>query len=129
MSLCTVAAGILGSYLKHETWALYCTKMVPGSFAGLVDVTAVRVTHVTSIGWLCMLVTMLLQDSREYEEKIHKCHQRAANRIVNGALRNGGLYIKLGQGLGSFNHVLPREYIDSLAVLQDLVSVCRYGSR
>ena len=51
-----------------------------------------------------------------------------ANRIVNGALRNGGLYIKLGQGLGSFNHVLPREYIDSLAVLQDLVSVGEWGS-
>ena len=68
---------------------------------------------------------LLLQDSREYKEKIHKCHQRAANQIVNGALRNGGLYIKLGQGLGSFSPVLPHEYIDALAVLRDLVSVGR----
>ena len=43
---------------------------------------------------------------------------------MEGALCNGGLYIKLGQGLGSFNHVLPAEYIKTLAVLQDMVCLC-----
>ena len=62
------------------------------------------------------------QDSPEYNTAIAPCHQRAADRIVNGALKNGGLYIKLGQGLGSFNQVLPRQYIDTLKVLQDMVS-------
>lgn len=47
------------------------------------------------------------------------CHQRAADALVAGAIRNGGLYVKLGQGLCSFNHLLPPEYINTLRVLED----------
>lgn len=47
------------------------------------------------------------------------CHQRAADALVAGAIRNGGLYVKLGQGLCSFNHLLPPEYIQTLRVLED----------
>lgn len=54
------------------------------------------------------------------------CHQRAADRIVGGALRNGGLYVKLGQGLCSFNHLLPPEYIRTLQVLEDKALDRRY---
>lgn len=39
--------------------------------------------------------------------------------MVEGALSNGGIYIKLGQGLCSFNHLLPPEYIRTLQVLED----------
>ncbi|EFN85337.1 Uncharacterized aarF domain-containing protein kinase 5 [Harpegnathos saltator] len=46
-------------------------------------------------------------------------HRRSANRIVQGCLRNGGIYIKLGQGFAAVNHVLPKEYIESLSTLQD----------
>lgn len=48
-----------------------------------------------------------------------QCHQRTADRLVDGALLNGGLYIKLGQGLCTFNHLLPPEYIATLRVLED----------
>uniref|UniRef100_A0A8B9ZZ93 AarF domain containing kinase 5 n=1 Tax=Anas zonorhyncha TaxID=75864 RepID=A0A8B9ZZ93_9AVES len=48
-----------------------------------------------------------------------RCHQRAAERLLRGALRNGGLYIKLGQGLCAFNHLLPPEYIATLRLLED----------
>lgn len=47
------------------------------------------------------------------------CHQRAADALVAGAISNGGLYVKLGQGLCSFNHLLPPEYIRTLRVLED----------
>lgn len=47
------------------------------------------------------------------------CHQRAADALLMGAIRNGGLYVKLGQGLCSFNHLLPPEYIRTLRVLED----------
>lgn len=47
------------------------------------------------------------------------CHQRAADALVSGAIDNGGLYVKLGQGLCSFNHLLPAEYIRTLRVLED----------
>ncbi len=64
-----------------------------------------------------------LQESAEYDKAVEPCHQRSADRIVAGALKNGGLYIKLGQGLSTFNQVLPRPYIDTLKSLQDMVCV------
>ncbi|KAH9491642.1 putative aarF domain-containing protein kinase 5 [Bulinus truncatus] len=57
--------------------------------------------------------------SEEYAKLIKMCHQRAADRILVGCLKNGGLYIKLGQGLVSMNHILPKEYLTTLVVLQD----------
>lgn len=46
-------------------------------------------------------------------------HQRTANRILGACLINGGSYIKLGQGLCSMGHILPKEYVRTLKVLQD----------
>ncbi|XP_012228004.2 uncharacterized aarF domain-containing protein kinase 5 isoform X1 [Linepithema humile] len=46
-------------------------------------------------------------------------HQRSADRIVQGCLQNGGIYIKLGQGLAAMNNILPKEYTKSLSTLQD----------
>lgn len=59
------------------------------------------------------------QNSPKYMEIMSACHQRAADALVAGAIRNGGLYVKLGQGLCSFNHLLPTEYIQTLRVLED----------
>nr|XP_022286089.1 uncharacterized aarF domain-containing protein kinase 5-like isoform X1 [Crassostrea virginica] len=61
----------------------------------------------------------LEEDSDEYNEALKPCHKRAAERLLSGCLANGGLYVKLGQGLVSMNHILPREYLDTLVVLQD----------
>ncbi|THD19602.1 putative aarF domain-containing protein kinase 5 [Fasciola hepatica] len=54
-----------------------------------------------------------------YNAELLKCHERAANHILNGCLANGGLYIKMGQGLSSMNHVLPRQYTETLEQLHD----------
>ncbi|XP_072531788.1 uncharacterized aarF domain-containing protein kinase 5 isoform X2 [Salminus brasiliensis] len=59
------------------------------------------------------------ENSAEYTTTISACHQRAADRMVKAAIKNGGLNIKLGQGLCSFNHLLPPEYIRTLQVLED----------
>jgi len=56
---------------------------------------------------------------RDEAEAYHACHERAAQRIARCSLTNGGLYIKLGQTIGSLNNVLPDEYIVGLRVLQD----------
>lgn len=61
----------------------------------------------------------LEEETEEYNRAIRSCHKRAAQRILAGCLANGGLYVKLGQGLNAMNHILPREYIDTLVVLQD----------
>ncbi|XP_040044340.1 putative aarF domain-containing protein kinase 5 isoform X3 [Gasterosteus aculeatus] len=59
------------------------------------------------------------ESSPSYLAEMSACHQRAADCMVEGALSNGGIYIKLGQGLCSFNHLLPPEYIRTLQVLED----------
>nr|XP_046273595.1 uncharacterized aarF domain-containing protein kinase 5 isoform X2 [Scatophagus argus] len=66
------------------------------------------------------------ESSPSYLAEMSSCHQRAADCIVEGALRNGGIYIKLGQGLCSFNHLLPPEYINTLRVLEDKALNRRY---
>ena len=80
-------------------------------------------SHIIKYTYVYTLYYFAIQDSAAYEAAIEPCHQRSADRIVAGALRNGGLYIKLGQGLGSFNQVLPRQYIDTLKSLQDKASI------
>ncbi|XP_039186097.1 uncharacterized aarF domain-containing protein kinase 5 isoform X2 [Crotalus tigris] len=59
------------------------------------------------------------ENSPEYVATVSRCHQRSAESIVFGAIQNGGLYIKLGQGLCSFPHILPQEYINTLRTLED----------
>ncbi|XP_073412633.1 uncharacterized aarF domain-containing protein kinase 5 isoform X1 [Dendrobates tinctorius] len=54
-----------------------------------------------------------------YKAIMSQCHQRTADRLVDGAVINGGLYIKLGQGLCTFNHLLPPEYVNTLRILED----------
>lgn len=61
----------------------------------------------------------LEESAANYRPMMSRIHQRAADRILKACLTNGGSYIKLGQGLVSLNHVLPREYIDTLKALQD----------
>jgi len=56
------------------------------------------------------------EGSKEYKDTINEVHQRAADRILYGCLHNGGLYIKMGQGLVSLNHILPIQYLQTLQV-------------
>ncbi|XP_016040659.2 uncharacterized aarF domain-containing protein kinase 5 isoform X2 [Erinaceus europaeus] len=71
--------------------------------------------------WWCRHIVLggVEENSPEYSEVMSACHQRAADALLMGAIRNGGLYVKLGQGLCSFNHLLPPEYIRTLRVLED----------
>lgn len=66
-------------------------------------------------------------EGEEYAQAIKGCHQRAADRIVVGAIENGGIYVKLGQGLACLNHILPREYTETLPVLQDKALRRKHG--
>ncbi|XP_050316113.1 uncharacterized aarF domain-containing protein kinase 5 isoform X2 [Anthonomus grandis grandis] len=61
----------------------------------------------------------LSETAPNYDVMMSRIHQRCSERIRDGCLQNGGTYVKLGQGLVSLSHILPREYIDTLKVLQD----------
>ncbi|XP_010628811.1 uncharacterized aarF domain-containing protein kinase 5 isoform X1 [Fukomys damarensis] len=77
--------------------------------------------HISLDYWWCTNVILrgVEENSPGYVEVMSACHQRAADALVTGAIRNGGLYVKLGQGLCAFNHLLPPEYIRTLRVLED----------
>lgn len=75
---------------------------------------------------LWFVVDLSRQNSQVYLEGMSACHQRAADSMVEGAVQNGGLYIKLGQGLCAFNHLLPPEYIRTLRILEDKALNRRY---
>ncbi|XP_041811562.1 uncharacterized aarF domain-containing protein kinase 5 isoform X1 [Chelmon rostratus] len=78
--------------------------------------------------WWTTNVTVrgLDESSPSYLAEMSACHQRTAECMVEGAIRNGGIYIKLGQGLCSFNHLLPPEYIRTLQILEDKALNRRY---
>ncbi|KAK5642572.1 hypothetical protein RI129_008739 [Pyrocoelia pectoralis] len=61
----------------------------------------------------------LNESAPNYNVMIGRIHQRAADRLLNGCLINGGSYIKLGQGLVCMNHILPPQYTETLKQLQD----------
>ncbi|XP_050459124.1 uncharacterized aarF domain-containing protein kinase 5 [Cataglyphis hispanica] len=83
-------------------------KSVAGSY--------IRFTRSLKIG-VTISMDYLIAPLMGYTET--EIHRRAANRIVQGCLQNGGIYVKLGQGLAAINHILPKEYIESLSILQD----------
>lgn len=62
---------------------------------------------------------LLKDDDPEYDVKIKVVHQISADRLLETCLKNGGLYIKVGQGFAAINHILPKEYTRTLAKLQD----------
>jgi aarF domain-containing kinase len=59
------------------------------------------------------------ETSLDYDSELKECHRRAASRIAQGCIENGGLYVKMGQGLVTADHMVPKEYIDGLRVLLD----------
>ncbi|XP_018567138.1 uncharacterized aarF domain-containing protein kinase 5 isoform X2 [Anoplophora glabripennis] len=61
----------------------------------------------------------LNESQPNYNAMMSRIHRRAANNILYGCLCNGGSYIKLGQGLVSMSHILPKQYIETLKALQD----------
>uniref|UniRef100_A0A674AR17 AarF domain containing kinase 5 n=1 Tax=Salmo trutta TaxID=8032 RepID=A0A674AR17_SALTR len=79
--------------------------------------------------WWTSNVTLRCMDEvslTEYILGMSLCHQRAADSMVAGAVQNGGIYVKLGQGLCAFNHLLPPEYVKTLHVLEDKALNRRY---
>jgi aarF domain-containing kinase len=61
----------------------------------------------------------LKPDSDDYNRIIKDIHLRSAKRLLEGCLKNGGLYIKIGQGVSAINHILPIEYTETLKLLED----------
>lgn len=101
MTLLGVSYSLLPSRRKRSV------KNIVGSWA--------RFTRSLKIG-VTISMDYLIAPIIGYTES--EIHQRSADRIVQGCLQNGGIYIKLGQGLAAVNHILPKEYTESLSILR-----------
>lgn len=66
-------------------------------------------------------------DPKLHQAKTDEVHQRCAERLLKLCFTNKGLYIKVGQYLASMNHALPRQYIQTLKVLQDQAPFVDYS--
>ena len=47
------------------------------------------------------------RDADGYDEALRAAHKRTADKMVATCMRNGGLYIKFGQGVLAMNNILP----------------------
>eukprot|EP00043_Microstomoeca_roanoka_P014111 m.139014 g.139014 ORF g.139014 m.139014 type:complete len:524 (+) comp15931_c0_seq2:222-1793(+) len=61
-----------------------------------------------------------------HPDQITEIHARVAQRWYNICCKNAGLYIKLGQSVSMQNHVLPPEYANLFANLQDKAPTVSY---
>ena len=60
-------------------------------------------------------------ENEENQEAWDAAHQRSAELLLDLCERHGALYVKAGQGFAAMNHLLPRQYCETLVKLQDKV--------
>lgn len=80
-------------------------------------VTGSSVRFVRSLG-ICATISLDYYVAPLIGHTYAEIHRRSADRILQGCLVNGGIYVKVGQGFAAGNHVLPKEYIETLSALQ-----------
>mmetsp|Transcript_20714 Transcript_20714/g.53084 ORF Transcript_20714/g.53084 Transcript_20714/m.53084 type:complete len:534 (+) Transcript_20714:223-1824(+) len=104
----TVSAPALGwaALQEHPLRSLSLVSQAPVRLAR--DAAAAALT-VVDYKW-----SLPAESSPEYEQQLHLCHERGAERLLDLCFRNGGIYIKLGQHIGQLDHLLPGEYVTKM---------------
>lgn len=57
------------------------------------------------------------KSSQEYKIEKSKIHQIAADKLLQLICTNKGVYIKVGQHIGSLDYLLPPEYVATMKIL------------
>ena len=57
------------------------------------------------------------KSSKEYREQRSLVHQKGANRLLELCCLNRGVYVKVGQHIGSLEYLLPIEYVNTMKIL------------
>nr|KAI8740786.1 aarF domain-containing protein kinase 1 [Biomphalaria glabrata] len=55
----------------------------------------------------------------EYSHALHQVHLKSSLRLRTMCCKNGGVFIKVGQHLGSLDYLLPEEYVQTMKVLHN----------
>lgn len=88
---------------------------------GYAGVNALRVVPflAVSIGDYVYSLNKHTFPSQDYDQARDACHGRVANRLLRLCVKNRGIYLKLGQYIGSLDTIAPKRYVETLRVLQD----------
>lgn len=57
------------------------------------------------------------KQSAEYKLEMSRVHRLAAEKLLKLICTNKGVYIKVGQHIGSLDYLLPKEYVNTMKVL------------
>ncbi|KAM4853875.1 aarF domain-containing protein kinase 1 isoform 2-T3 [Thomomys bottae] len=106
----SAALGASGVYFYSNKY------LDPSDFGAIRVGRAVATTAVISYDYLTSLRSVPY-GSEEYLQLRSEVHLRSARRLCELCCANRGTFIKVGQHLGSLDHVLPVEYTSTLKVL------------
>ncbi|KAF9071747.1 ABC1 family-domain-containing protein [Rhodocollybia butyracea] len=89
-------------------------------YAVLAGLRCSRVAEACILGVIDYKITFFKTYGSQEEQfaAYSDCHKRSASRVLRSLLANGGIFIKLGQHLGSLI-VLPKEWTTTMRPLQD----------
>ncbi|OWF52261.1 uncharacterized aarF domain-containing protein kinase 1-like [Mizuhopecten yessoensis] len=59
------------------------------------------------------------RSSPAYHELLSQIHLRSALRLRDMVCKNGGVFIKVGQHVGTLDYLLPEEYVSSMKILHN----------
>ncbi|KAI9317215.1 ABC1 family-domain-containing protein [Dichotomocladium elegans] len=105
------AAGVTGLYYVNEDARHVAVALQRCGTAGLVGAQVAADYKMT--------LSKSYASNEEYKEAKRQCDLRCANRVLDALQRLGGIYIKLGQHVSAMVYILPPEWTDTMAVLQD----------
>ncbi|XP_055920396.1 uncharacterized aarF domain-containing protein kinase 5 [Eupeodes corollae] len=111
-------------YFKIGTGSIFTTFIVYDyivndfTYCGAISRFMRSLKVATQISWDYLLLQRK-ESYENYDVLVKEVHLKSANRLLDACLRNGGLYIKVGQGVAAINHILPLEYTQTLCKLQD----------
>lgn len=86
---------------------------------GIVRLSRAAIT-VYNIGWAYksrLYYKEWDKSSQEYKNEKSKTHTLAAQKLLDLICVNKGVYIKVGQHIGSLDYLLPPEYVTTMKVL------------
>lgn len=96
-------------------------------YANDYDINSIGVVRLTRAASTVFGIGMLYRDAMhkheldkqcdEYKQEMSNVHRLAAEKLLKLICINKGVYIKVGQHIGSLDYLLPKEYVDTMKVL------------
>lgn len=112
---------------KYAFFATTATATVVSLHANHYDINSLGIVRLSraaitvyNIGWAYKSKLYYKEwdtSSQEYKNERSKTHKLAAQKLLDLICVNKGVYIKVGQHIGSLDYLLPPEYVATMKIL------------